>query len=69
MRNKKADGSPDYDKIVKEMESFYSSFEDASKKDIEDNAYKSCSLTISLIAALAGILSLLWAVLVHYGIV
>lgn len=69
MKYKKADGSPDYDRIVKELESFYSSTEEARKKKDEEDAYKGCSLMVGLIAALAGILGLLWAVLVHYGIV
>jgi len=69
MRYKKEDDTPDYDKIVRELESFHKSSEMARRKEYEEESYKGCTLWLSLITVLVGILTLLWAILTHYGVV
>lgn len=69
MRYKKEDGTTDYDKIVRELESFYKSSEMTKKKEYEEESYKGCTLWLSLITAMIGFLTLLWAILTHYGVI
>ena len=43
MRYKKEDGSTDYDKIVRELESFQKSSDIAREKECKEESYKGCT--------------------------
>lgn len=69
MRYKKEDGTADYDKIVRELESFQKSSEIAREKEYREESYKGCMLWLGLFTLVVGILTLLWSILAHYGVV